>query len=350
MAKKKTFTIKIPDIDFSKERVWMMASFVFIALSLVLLVRPQIIGNSPICGYFSAVGLNADEAGTKSIDYINTNLVQDGGAEYVSSEETINGMYKVTTSYQGSEIDVYITKDGRWLFLSEPVDTEDENVIDNSQDDVEQVPTEVPKTDTPEAHAFVMSYCPYGLQFLKAYIPVIELLGDEANLDVNFVNYIMHGEDEIQENSRMYCIQKEQPEEFTEYLRCFVVEGDYDGCMEEVGIDVDGVVSCMDSLDETYGITELYNDESTWRNGVYPPYPVENELNEQYSISGSPTFILNGERVSVSRSAESIKEAICNAFNNPPEECEQSLSSTAEEPSFGAIGAGAGNTLSDAQC
>ena len=207
------------------------------------------------------------------------------------------------------------------------------------------------QVDGPTANAFIMSYCPYGLQFLKAYVPVIELLGEKANVQVNFVSYIMHGEKEIIENNRMYCIQYEQNDKFADYLRCFVEVGDATGCIESVGIDTKKLDVCMENLDTEYGISELFADESTWSGGRYPQYPVEANLNAQFSVGGSPTLILEGQQVQVNRSPESIKQAICSVFDVVPDECNVVLSSAAEQPSFGPIGAGQeGAAVADASC
>ena len=198
---------------------------------------------------------------------------------------------------------------------------------------------EVVKSDKPVANAFVMSYCPYGLQFLKAYVPVIELLGDKADVQVNFVHYIMHGEKEMLENTQMYCIQKEQKDKFTAYLRCFVEAGDSAGCVTKAGVDSAKLDACSSALDTEFDIKKTFS-EST---GNYPAYPVDATLAAQYGVGGSPTFILNGAEVSVSRSAEAIKQAICAAFNSPPTECSQTLSSSAEAAGLGPMGAGGGS-------
>jgi protein-disulfide isomerase len=208
----------------------------------------------------------------------------------------------------------------------------------------EQLP-EVPKSDKPEVHAFVMSYCPYGLQFMKAYVPVMELLGDKADLELNFVNYAMHGQKEIDENTRMYCIQKEQTDKFTDYLRCFVEAGDNEGCIDTVGIDSDKLDACISAADEEFKITENVAAST----GSYPPYAVDEALALQYSVQGSPTFGINGQQVSVNRSPEAIKQAICAAFNNPPAECSQTLSSASEAPGLGPMGSGGGSDTA-AQC
>jgi len=204
---------------------------------------------------------------------------------------------------------------------------------------------EVPKSDRPEAHAFVMSHCPYGLQFLKAYIPVIELLGDKADLEVNFVHYIMHGEKEMKDNTRMYCVQKTQKEKFADYLRCFVESGDHEKCVSDVALDKNAIDTCIQETDDEFGITKTFQ-ESQER---FPPYPVDANLAQQYGVRGSPTFVINGQQVRVTRSAEAIKQAICNAFNSPPGECSQTLSSTPESPGFGPVGSGGGSS-SGAQC
>ncbi len=204
---------------------------------------------------------------------------------------------------------------------------------------------EVPKSDKPEAHAFIMSYCPYGIQFTKAYIPVIELLGDKADLEINFVHYIMHGEKEMTENTRMHCIQNEQKDKFTDYLRCFVEYDDPEKCMGEAGIDKNSVETCMQTTDDTFGLTKAFQESQD----RFPPYALDAVLAQAYGVGGSPTFGINGQQVQVNRSPEAIKQAICSAFNSPPEECGQTLSSAPEAPGFGPVGSGGGGG-SQAQC
>ncbi|MBR9680104.1 MAG: hypothetical protein GOU99_03590, partial [Candidatus Altiarchaeota archaeon] len=256
----------------------------------------------------------------------------------------LGAVYQVTTEYQGNQIPVFATKDGKYLSLE---------LLDMAQQ-IQQTPNtatlQIETRDTPVAHAFVMSYCPYGLQFLKAYVPVMELLGDKADIQVNFVSYAMHGEKELIENNRMYCIQAEQPELFTDYLRCFIAEGKSDECRVSVGIDQTALDTCIAELDAQYNITGLYNDQTTWSGGRYPQYPVEAQLNAQYSVGGSPTFVLNDVSVSVTRTPEGIKQAICAGFTDPPAECYQTLSTAAEAAGLGPIGSGTTETTDAAQC
>ncbi len=352
---KKTVTIKIPSVSFS----WKLVSIVL----GVLLIGSLFFNFKGVGSIGADGGLPENQISEKVVDYINNNLVQTGNVSFVSMEE-VNGMYKITTSYQDREIPVYTTKDGTYLFTASPLDMSEEIPEEEPQ---ETETPEVPKTDKPVAHAFVMSYCPYGLQFLKAYVPVMELLEDKADLELNFVHYAMHDKKELDENTRMYCIQKEQGDKLTDYLRCFVETDDYEKCIEQVGVDKVKLESCISATDEEFKITELYNDKSTWSRGIYPQYPVEAELATEYGVGGSPTFVVNDAVIvvnqqycpggnvkcvvwpSLSRSANSIKEAICSAFNSPPEECDQALSTNAESPGIGPIGSGSGSG-SSGQC
>jgi protein-disulfide isomerase len=202
------------------------------------------------------------------------------------------------------------------------------------------------KSDKPVANGFIMSYCPYGLQFLKAYVPVMELLGSKADLKVDFVPYTMHGEKEMVENNNMYCIQKEQQPLFTKYLRCMVEKQDSAACVAEIKVDNTKLKACLAKLETDYNVTGIFKAGGS----QYPPYPVDAALATQYGVRGSPTFVLNGQTVSVNRSPEAIKQAVCAAFNTPPAECQQTLSTAAESPGAGPVGQGGGTTGTTAGC
>jgi len=334
----RTIKIKIPKLD-----VWRILTIVF-----ALIILAQLFGLFNLTGLFglSTSTLSSQQVGEKVIDYINQNLVQSGTKASLVSVTDKGSFYQIVTSYQGSQIPVYASKDGTYLFLQGFDMTETKT--QPTQQTQEQTQQEVPKTDRPEARVFIMSYCPYGLQFLKAYIPVIELLGNKADLYVNFVDYAMHGDKEIEENTRMYCIQKEQKDKFTSYLRCFVQSGNASRCIAEAKIDKAKLDACMQATDKQYNITGLAQDRSKWL-GNFPPYPIDSELNEKYGVRGSPTFVLNGVTISVNRAAESIKQAICSAFKVQPSECSQKLSATTESPGIGPMGSGSGAS-SGGQC
>lgn len=201
-------------------------------------------------------------------------------------------------------------------------------------------PPEVPKTARPDVELFIMSYCPFGLQMQKAYVQVEELLTDDANMEVKWVNYIMHGMKEIEDNTREYCIQKEQPDKWIAFEKCFVETTNYADCAAKTGVDTAKVDSCYAAADAEFGITADYDDKASWLSGRYPKYRVNEEDNLAYGVRGSPTLVINGQVVKVSRSAEAVKQAVCNAFTNPPADCETTLNNNQESPGAGPIGAG----------
>lgn len=211
---------------------------------------------------------------------------------------------------------------------------------------VQQEATPPPQTDKPKVELFVMSYCPYGLQMEKAYLPAFELLKKRADMDIKFVSYAMHGKKELDENTRQYCIQKDQNTKFVKYLTCFTGKDDYAGCLKEAGVNESQVNSCMTKADSQFKITANFDDQASWLSGQFPLYQVHAAENEKYGVQGSPTLVINGVQVDVSRSPEAVKQAICASFNKAPSECSTALSTQSAAPSFG-TGSG---TNTDASC
>jgi len=278
-------------------------------------------------------GSNPQKAADKAIEFINVNLLAEGSTASLVSVVEEKGVYKLVLGIGGSEFTSYLTKDGN-LFFPEGYSLEAE--------EEEETPQDITKSDTPDVKLFVMSYCPYGLQAQKMFLPVYDLLKDKAVMGVYFVDYAMHGKTEIDENLNQYCVQKEEKDKFSAFLSCFVKTDDSEKCFAEAQIDTAKINTCVAETDKEFKITELYNDQGTWLSGTYPQFNINKDLNEQYGVQGSPTIVINDQIVSVStRSPEKFKEVVCQAFNTAPEECSQALSS--DVPSTG-IGEGSGST------
>jgi len=276
--------------------------------------------------------LSSQEVGEKAVDFINENLLPEGTTAILIKTTEENGVYKIHLTIDEEEYDSFITKDGKLLFpqgFSLEVPQEEEPST--------QAPTqEVPKQDMPDIKLFVMSYCPFGLQTQKMFLPVYDLLKEKVNMGIYFVNYIMHGKEEIDENLRQYCIQKEEKEKYSSYLGCFVKEDNFNDCLDVAQIDRTKLTACIANADQEYNISSQYEDQDTWLNGQFPKFDVHSELNEEYEVRGSPTVVINGQTVSVNpRSPENFKTIICQAFNSPPENCSQTLSNDAPSPGFG---------------
>ncbi len=329
--------IKVPSMKSSNP--WMLASLILAILLILVSCKTLWItktsltssASMPLTGRF----LSADEVGEKVVNYINENLLPSGMSCELIGVEDMGSIYKVRTKFQGKEIDVYATKDGKYL-LFQAVDMskklEREGVTQPRR-------KEIPKAEKPTVKLFVMSYCPFGLQAEKALLPVIDLLKGKAKFEIRFVDYIMHGKKELDENMRQYCIEFEQGEKYFDYLRCFIeTNGNYTACLERVGIDKTKLESCVERIDKKYKVSEMYANKSTWLHGYYPRFPVEEEENKKYGVQGSPTLVINDVvATNVERSPEGFKRVICQAFTTPPEECQQNLSTQVASPGFGSV-------------
>jgi len=180
--------------------------------------------------------------------------------------------------------------------------------------------------NAPELDVFIMSYCPFGIQFIKGLLPVWKEFSDKANINVRFVSYTMHGQKEVEENTRMICIREEQCEKYMAYLECFAEKGDAQGCVNKVGIDQQKLNDCMAN-----------------RANQYLAYDAM--LNEKYGVRGSPTVVINGQVVEVwPRSPANIARILCQYFDKKPEECNMKFSETNPSAGFGyGVGSGGGS-------
>jgi hypothetical protein len=260
------------------------------------------------------------------MEYINEMIKEQGQSASLISWSEENGLYKIDFKIGENQYQSFVTKDGKYLF---PYALDLTKKAEQKTEEKETQTTQVEKRERPDVKLFVMSYCPFGLQMEKALLPVWQLLKNKADIGIYFVDYIMHGKKEMEENLRQYCIQKEEKEKYLAYLGCFVKDGNSENCLKEAGIDQGKLISCQSATDKEFKISESFKEEG------YPPFNVHKDLNEKYGVRGSPTLVINDAVLNVERSPEKVKEAICNAFLNPPEECNQKLSEETASPGFG---------------
>jgi hypothetical protein len=306
-----------------RNKPWMVSTLVLGILVVLLLLGNlfNITGNT----------VSGTKAGEKILNFA-TSQGMDAEVVNVSSE---GSFYKVILSIEGSDVPVYVTKDGKYFTSSLiPLVTEKENTNTNTNTQT----TEVPKTAKPVVDLFVMSYCPYGTQAEKGILPVVDLLGDKIDFNLRFVYYAMHpSSGEVEENLRQYCIQKEQESKLNDYLTCFLESGNSSSCLTTAKIDKTKLNLCTSAADKEFQISENKNDNTKWLSGSYPLFNVDKELNELYDIGGSPTLVINGVTVNSARDPASYLDTICQAFSDGsvPTECGEQLSTTAYSPGFG---------------
>jgi len=291
----------------AKQNQWVILTIV---LGALLLISVVLLANRGITGTISEKA-----AEQKLLSFVDS--LGKGSATIISSQKADN-FYNITINYQGQEIPVYVTLDGKYMASLIPLTA---SVVS------EQTSPNIPKTAKPLVELYVYTYCPYGTQMEKAIIPAVKLLEGRIDFKIRQIG-AMHGEYEKTEAIRQLCINELYPEQFLDYVLAFDTDsrcptGD-SACVatktssiySNLNIDVTKIELCM----KAEGIT-MYDAE------------VQNALSEK--VSGSPTLVINGVETQSDRNPEAVKTEICSAFKDIPTECSQVLDSNAASAGFG---------------
>ena len=283
----------------------------------------------------SSKNLTLDQAKIKAEKFINKDLMRPGSKAVVKKITEDNGLYKLSVDIgRGKDIDSYISKDGK-KFFPQVINIEKMEKQIATKNNSKQQKNKIIKTDKPSVELFVMSYCPYGTQIEKGILPVLETLGNKIKFNLKFCDYSMHGKKELDEELRQYCIQKNEPSKLISYLKCFLNDKNYNGCIKSVHINSIKLKNCISETDKKFKVTKNFNNKSTWSNGRFPGFNIYKKDNDKYGIQGSPSLVINGNQVSSGRDSSSLLKLICSTFKKQPKECSKKLSSVSPSPGFG---------------
>ncbi len=268
----------------------------------------------------------------KTEKYIKDNLVKSGTDLKITDFAKEGNLYKFTVSVGGQNVVSYLTGDGKKLLLN-PIDLDQQSGGSPSSAPASATPAPVAevsqKNDKPEVELFVMSLCPYGVQAEKGILPVIQKLGSKINFSLKFVDYTLHGKKEFDENLNQYCIQKEEPAKFNDYLASYVKGGDAAASATSAKIDSAKNTACIAATDKQFKLTDNFVASGS------SPFNIYKDLNDKYGVQGSPSLVVNGQLVDSGRDSASLLKTICSGFSNQPEECKAALSSASPTPGFG---------------
>lgn len=273
-----------------------------------------------------------EDVRTRAEKFINDNLVAPGTQAKIKSIVEEGGMYKIYVSAGTQEAVSYLSKDGK-KFFPQVINMDGQEA--SSSGEAQEASQEVPKTNRPIVELFVMSHCPYGLQIEKGILPVLDLLGLKIDFQLKFVDYLMHGQNEADENVRQYCAQKQGFDKLVGYLDCFVNQGEADSCLSAAKINAADLAECVSQTDAQFGINAKIADENQWRNSQFPPFDINRVDNDKYSIGSSPSLVINGILVQAARNPQSLLDLICSGFSDEPSECQQELSADTPIAGFG---------------
>lgn len=307
--KKNNFTEKL------RKNPWVVSTFVFVAISvilLVLVVSPGITGHA----------ISESNAATQTVDLVKKAFGVD--LQYQSGEE-VSGIYEMTFLLNGQAIKMGSTKDfsfvrlptGNWIRTEDYANVQPET------------PAEIPKTDKPKVELFVMAFCPYGVQAEQAIKPVYDLLKDKIDFSINYIVSVggdtldsvssLHGAKEAEEDARQVCIAKNYPDKLWDY----VIEID-NKCYPSYSKDID---TCWKQAAAKFGISTAKIDGCVKDESVLLLKASET-LSNNYGVSGSPTLVINGVTYSGGRTSADYQIGICSAFNAAPNECSQTVTSS----------------------
>jgi hypothetical protein len=273
-----------------------------------------------------------------SAGYINQNLVQPGTSVTLASVSESHGMYEMKGSYQGQAVTLYATKDCTLLFTS---------AFDMAGSSggaaTARTPTPTPepvRTSRPVADLYVMSFCPYGTIAETAMEPVAELLGDKADIRIRYITTVsgetagdissLHGPAEVNENLLQVCVMKSSPGKYWQYLTAFNEQ-----CYP-LWQDGAKLAECRNTIASTLGIdTAALESCASGTEAIAVLKADEADVN-RYGAYASPTLLINGVEYRGARTPEAYKQAVCNSFDTPPEECSTVLSSGSSAGTAGA--------------
>lgn len=288
------------------------------------------------CSQDKMVVLSLEEAKAKAASFINDNLMQEGQSVSIKEAAEESGLYKVVVNMpNGQEIETYLSKDGEKFFPQVMGVAETEKAVEERKKNQEaaqtQAAADVPKAQKAEVELFVMSFCPYGVIAENAMAPVFDLLGDKADINIRYIASIegddinevksLHGPIEGIEDARQLCVEKNYGKEaFWQYVgeineKCYPIYSQGDDVYEE----------CWTTAAQNAGINRRTIDNCVQKEG---PGLIREEdaAAKEYGVTGSPTLIINGSKINAARNPEGFKTAICNGFEEAPEECGEALS------------------------
>ncbi len=332
--------------SFGKEKMWMIATAIlavaFVVVLILFLTANTNSDNGNLTGLFGLPGdlpdagscsitPDASLIGEQTVTFLEENFPVTG--LILKSSVLERGLINVTINVEGQDMNIYTSTDGEIVFIpgGAPIyKTEFAKLQAELNANAEAEAASIPKVDKPKIDVYVMSHCPYGTQIEKGLLPVVDLLGDKADIAIKFVNYTLHGEKETNEQINQYCIQQKYPTQYYDYLSCFLEDSNTDRCVAKEGFDTSVLNACVAETDATYGLTA--NE---------PQFAIYDAENKAFGVAGSPTTVINGIKVdNMPRSPQGILDRVCAAFTTAPSECSIQLSTDTPAPGFGYDGTG----------
>ncbi len=253
-----------------------------------------------------------------------------------------SGIYKLDLKINSKSVpSLYLSKDGRWLFV-QAID------LNKFLDESKKITCQnVTKAKQPKLTAFVVSYCPFGLQTERILSDIVKNIPElKNNIRIEYLGSIndgkitsMHGDKEAQENLRQICLREEQPADYWNYISCHIKKGEVNPCLISAKVDTKKLENCLS--DKNRGLAYAKKDFSD---------------DQKYNINASPNYVFNGKLLDErnldfgGRSSEAFKDLICCSFSSRPQFCSKKLHTERAAPSFSETYSEKGSTNKGGSC
>ncbi len=166
-----------------------------------------------------------------------------------------------------------------------------------------------------EVRVFVMSKCPFAAKALTKLFPVLDQLGDRAQLSLDYIVsekegkfQALHGEDEVKGNKQQLCAVTLAPK--PSIWRAFIacqnrnwrdIPAGWEACADEAGLDRNGLGNCVQGERGS----ELLRTSM--------------KRSQDQGAKGSPTILIGGETFRGPRSPKGFLRAICARVAGTPQ-------------------------------
>ena len=164
---------------------------------------------------------------------------------------------------------------------------------------------------------YVMSQCPYGVQAIDGFLPVLQEIGDQVDFRLEYIGEIkggkpssMHGDSEVKGDIQQLCARKLYPTQktWTTFVACEnriwrQLPAGWEKCARLAGMDLGRMRSCIEG---SQGVELL---EASFL------------ASKKANATGSPTIIIGGDQFSGERNKQEFMQTVCRKLPHKPTPC-----------------------------
>ena len=243
--------------------------------------------------------ITLDQAKAKTLSYVNDNLLQPPFTAEISDAQDLGNFYQLTLSVAGQDVESYLTKDGKMFFpqgfaLDEVKAAATEKVAVSLDDDAVKGAEDAPVTII----EFSDFECPFCGRYIKETYPqIVKDYVNTGKVKYVFRDFPLEFHTEAQKAAEAAECAGQQDKYWEMHDQLFANQDKLDleslkGYAKKLGLDTEKFNTCLTS-------------------GVMAP-EVKKDLaaGQEYGVSGTPAFFINGKLLSGALPYATFKQEI----------------------------------------